>query len=158
MGTPSDEGRAGSSTHAKSGEIMSKPHKPSRRLSGTGILALSAALAMCAGLAVAPASPATSFPIGTYTAKGLAATVTFDAKGKLHVVQRGVTEVDADYTVNGDRIQLTDRSGPWACTKAGEETGTYHWKYENGALAFGKVSDRCEDRVASLTKYQWNRT
>lgn len=130
---------------------MLKRHKQSCYWSGTLALATCSALAMCAALA----SSATAFPTGTYAAKGAAATVTFDGKGQLHVLKGGVTEVEADYTVKGDQIQLTDKSGPWACTKAGEQTGTYRWKYENRVLAFSKVSDRCGDRVTSLTQYTW---
>lgn len=119
------------------------------------VLATCSALAMCSALAAAGTSPATGFPTGTYAAKGLAATVTFDGDGKLQVRKGGVTEVVADYTVRGHQIQLTDKSGPWACSKAGEQVGTYRWKYRGGVLAFSKVRDRCTPRVASLTKYMW---
>lgn len=136
---------------------MSNQPKRSCHSSRALALATCSALAMCAALATVPPSHATGFPTGTYAAEGLAATVTFDGNGKLHVSKRGVMEVEADYTVKGDQIQLTDRSGPWACTKSTEQTGTYHWKYENGTLAFSRVMDRCEDRVDSLTKYTWKK-
>ena len=122
---------------------------------GALALATCSALAMCAALATVPASPANGFPTGTYSAQGLAATATFDGNGKLHISKGGVMEVDGDYTVKGDQIQLTDKSGPWACTKAGEQTGIYRWTYANGTLAFSKVMDQCEGRAASLTKYTW---
>ena len=38
---------------------------------------------------------------------------------------------------------------------AGEQTGTYAWKYENAVLTFSKVADKCEDRVRSLIKLAW---
>ena len=122
---------------------------------GALALACCSALAMCAAVATVPASPASGFPTGTYSAKGLAATATFEGNGKLHISKGGVTEVEGDYTVEGDQIKLTDKSGPWACTKAGEQTGTYRWEYANGTLAFRKMTDRCEGRAASLTKYTW---
>ena len=138
---------------------MQKPHKHSYHSSGPLAFATCLALAMCAALATVSASPTTGFPTGTYIAKGVAASVTFDGNGQLHVIKGGVMEVEADYTVKGDHVQLTDQSGPWACTKAGEQTGTYRWKYANRVLAFSRVSDRCEERVVSLTKYTWkNRT
>lgn len=118
-------------------------------------LAACSALAVCAALATVPASPASGFPTGTYSAKGLAATATFDGNGKVHVSRGGVVEVEGVYTVEGDQIQLTDKSGPWACTKAGEQTGTYRWAYANGTLAFSKVTDPFEGRAASLTRYTW---
>jgi hypothetical protein len=128
-----------------------------RSLHSSGVLALAtcSALAMCPALATVPASPASGFPTGTYAAKGLGATVTFDGNGQLHVRKGDVMEVEADYTVRGHQIQLTDKSGPWACTKADEKAGTYRWSYKSGTLAFSKVSDRCTDRVASLTRYTW---
>ncbi|HEV7139029.1 MAG TPA: hypothetical protein VGN43_20515 [Steroidobacteraceae bacterium] len=129
-------------------------HKRSSRSSGILALATCSAIAMCSALATAPASPATGFPTGTYAAGGHT-TLTFDGNGQLHVSKGDVTEVVVDYTVSGDEIQLTDESGPWACTKANEKAGTYRWKYRNGVLAFSKVRDRCVPRVASLTNYTW---
>ena len=134
---------------------MFTQHKRSSHSSGVLALATCSALAMCSALATAPASPANGFPTGTYMAKGLASTVTFDGKGQVHVRKGDLVEVEGDYTVSGHQIRVTDRSGPWACTKAGEQAGTYRWEYENGVLAFSKVSDRCAPRVDSLTKYTW---
>lgn len=133
---------------------MFTQHKRFSHSSGVFALATCSALAMCTAFAAAPASPATGFPTGTYAAGGLT-TVTFDGNGQLRVRKGDVTEVVGDYTVTGDQIQLTDKSGPWACTKAGEKAGTYRWQYQGGVLAFSKVRDRCTPRVDSLTKYTW---
>lgn len=130
-------------------------HKRSFHSSGVLAVATCSALAMCSALAAAPSSPAAGFPAGTYAATGLAATVTFDGNGRVNVRKGDVTEVVGDYTVSGHRIQLTDKSGPWACTKAGEKAGTYRWKYQSGVLTFRKVRDRCTPRADSLTKYTW---
>ncbi|MGH8311922.1 MAG: hypothetical protein ACRESI_06240 [Gammaproteobacteria bacterium] len=113
-------------------------------------------LATSTVLAISPALAATDFPTGTYAAKGVAETVTF-GDGQLLVNRGGVMKDKADYTVKGDQLQLTDKSGPWACTKAGEQTGTYHWKYDSGILAFSKIADKCEGRAAWLTKYSWKK-
>ena len=134
---------------------MFTQHKRFSHSSGVFALATCSALAMCSAFAAAPASPATGFPTGTYMAKGLASTVTFDGNGQVHVLKGDLVEVEADYTVSGHRIRVTDRSGPWACTKPGEEAGTYRWQYQGGVLAFSKVRDRCTPRVDSLTKYTW---
>ncbi len=108
-------------------------------------------------LATAPALAASNFPTGTYAVRGVAATATFDNKGQVRVNKHGVMEVAADYAVKGDQLRLTDKSGPWACTKAGEQTGTYRWKYDSGVLAFTKVADTCKPRADTLTKYVWKR-
>jgi hypothetical protein len=108
-------------------------------------------------LAAVPAWAGAHFPTGVYSAKGLAATVTFDDKGRIRVEKAGVLEVEGDYTIKGGEVRLTDKRGPWACTKAGEETGTYNWKYDKGALAFTKVADACADRSESLANQAWTK-
>jgi hypothetical protein len=124
----------------------------------TGFPRLFGALALVSSvLATAPALAASNFPTGTYALRGVGATATFDNKGQVRVNKRGVMEVAADYVVKGDQLRLTDKSGPWACTKAGEQTATYRWKYDGGVLAFTKVADKCKPRADTLTKYVWKR-
>ena len=65
------------------------------------------------------------------------------------------TQVTGHYTVKGNQLELTDKEGPWACTKAGEQTGTYTWKYANSALTFTKIADHCQDRVGTLVTAPW---
>ncbi|HLJ39108.1 MAG TPA: hypothetical protein VKT54_11945 [Steroidobacteraceae bacterium] len=114
------------------------------------------ALALCSILAISPALAA-DFPSGTYAVKQAPYTLSFDAQGQFHVQQGKTLEVSGTYSVKAGEVQLTDKSGPWACAKAGEETGTYAWKYASGALTFTKVADRCEDRVKSLVNLSWER-
>jgi len=114
------------------------------------------ALAVCSILAISPALAA-DFPPGTYGVKQAPYTLSFDAQGQFHVQQGTTLQVSGTYSVKAGEVHLTDKSGPWACTKAGEETGTYSWKYENGALTFSKVADKCEDRVKSLVNLSWER-
>lgn len=114
------------------------------------------ALAVCSILAISPALAADLSP-GTYAAKQAPYTLSFDGQGQFHVQRDKTLEVSGTYSVKAGELQLTDKSGPWACTKAGEETGTYAWKYENGALTFSKLADKCEDRVKSLVNVSWER-
>ena len=97
---------------------------------------------------------ATDFPIGTYSA-GAKTTVTFDGKGQFRVYEGRELRVSGQYAVRADRFELTDKEGPWACTKSAEQTGSYTWKYENSLLTFAKVADLCADRVDSLVKTPW---
>lgn len=115
-------------------------------------------LLLCA-LLVLPAGAAFAgdFLTGTYEATGTPITVSFDDKGQFHVNKGETLEVTGTYSVKTGELQLTDSQGPWACTKSGEQTGTYAWKYENAALTFSKVADKCEDRVNSLVKAAWRR-
>ncbi|HEY8051497.1 MAG TPA: hypothetical protein VIE42_01665 [Steroidobacteraceae bacterium] len=115
-------------------------------------LLLCSLLALPAGAAVAG-----DFRTGTYEATGTHITVSFDDKGQFHVNKGETLEVTGTYSVKTSELQLTDSLGPWACSKAGEQTGTYAWKYENAALTFSKVADKCEDRVNSLVKRAWKR-
>lgn len=97
---------------------------------------------------------AADFPVGSYAA-GPHVSIVFSQDGQFHVTQDKTMEVSGTYTVTGEKVELTDKDGPWACTKDGTQTGTYTWKYEKSMLSFGKVSDRCEDRVGSLTRSTW---
>jgi hypothetical protein len=104
-----------------------------------------------------PTALAAGFPTGTYEAKDVPFTVSFDDQGKFHVDQGATLEVAGTYSVSAGELQLTDTQGPWACTKGGEHKGTYRWKYENAVLTLSKASDQCEDRVKSLVGIKWSR-
>jgi len=122
-----------------------------------GHFASLAAAALGVGLttALAPAFAA-DFPTGTYAAKKAPYTLSFDDKGQFHVNKGDALEVTGSYSAKAGELQLTDNSGPWACTKSGEQTGTYAWKYENAVLTFSKVADKCADRVGSLINLAWS--
>jgi|ERR1022692_2831205 hypothetical protein len=127
----------------------------STRVSGTsGVGAY--ALAICATFVLSPAFAA-DFPTGTFEAKQTPFTVSFDDKGQFRVNQGGTLEVMGNYSAKASELKLTDSQGPWACTKAGEQTGTYTWKYENAVLTLIKLADTCEDRVKSLVGFAWQR-
>ena len=100
---------------------------------------------------------AADFPVGSYAIDASKPTLSFDDKGHFRVTQGDKLQVAGTFTVKGDEIRLTDREGPWACTKAGEKSGTYHWKYENSMLTFSKSTDACQDRVGSLVAMNWKK-
>jgi hypothetical protein len=112
-------------------------------------LSLSLALALPMSAAFAA-----DFPVGTYTA-GAKTSVTFDGKGQFRVYEGKDLKVSGQYTAKADRVELTDKEGPWACTKSTDQTGTYTWKYENSLLAFTKIADLCPGRVGSMVKSSW---
>jgi hypothetical protein len=114
------------------------------------------AFAICSALALSCAVAA-DFPTGTYQAKGQPYTVSFDGKGQFQVHQGEKLQVAGTYSVKAGEVELTDAEGPWACTRAGEKTGTYTWKYERAVLTLSKVADKCEDRVKSLVDLDWKR-
>lgn len=97
------------------------------------------------------------FPIGTYAVEGHKVSLAFNDKAEFRVTESDVMRVVGRYTVKEGQLELTDLQGPWACTKAGQQTGTYRWKYSNSLLTFSKVADLCEDRVQSLTAVNWAR-
>ena len=100
---------------------------------------------------------AADFPVGTYSIDATKPNMTFDGKGQFHLVQGDKPLVSGTYTVKGDQIVLTDTQGPWACTKDGQQSGSYHWKYEKSVLTFNKISDACADRVGSLEAMKWTK-
>jgi hypothetical protein len=112
------------------------------------------ALAICSALALSPAFAA-DFPTGTFDAKQTSITVSFDGKGQFRVKQGDTVEVVGTYSATASELKLTDTQGPWACSKAGEQTGTYTWKYESAALTLIKLTDKCEYRVGSLVGVAW---
>ena len=114
------------------------------------------AFTACAALALSSAYAA-DFPTGKYAAKELGIVLVFDEKGQFHVNKGETMEVTGNYAVKAGEINLTDTQGPWACTKAGEQMGTYDWKYEDAVLSLSKVADKCEDRVRSLINVSWKR-
>ena len=127
----------------------------SRRSSTARGLAVRA-FAICSILALTCAMAA-DFPAGTYEAKGKPYTVSFNGKGRFEVHQGEKLQVAGTYSVKAGEVELTDAEGPWACTKAGEQAGTYTWQYEKSVLTFSKLADKCDDRVRSLVGLAWTR-
>lgn len=127
----------------------------SLRLPTAQVLAVQA-FAICSMLALTCARAA-DFPAGTYAAKGQPYTVSFDGRGQFQVRQGEKLQVAGTYAVEAGEVELTDAEGPWACTRDGEKTGTYTWKYEQAVLTLSKVTDKCEDRVKSLVGLAWTR-
>jgi hypothetical protein len=113
-------------------------------------------LFLCSSLALSIAFAA-DFPTGTFEGKQTPFTVSFDDNGQFRVKQGDTLEVKGSYSATASELKLTDAEGPWACTKAGEQTGTYTWKYENAVLTFIKLTDKCDDRVKSLVGPAWQR-
>jgi hypothetical protein len=123
------------------------------------LLRLIGQMAAAIGLALAflPAFAA-DFPAGTYSVDGAKPTLTFDDKSQFRVEEGGKTMVTGKYTSKGDQVEFTDQKGPWACTKNGQKTGTYQWKYDGSVLTLTKVTDACTDRVGSLSGVKWKAT
>jgi hypothetical protein len=114
------------------------------------------ALAICSTLALSAAFAA-NFPTGTFGGKQTSIIVSFDEQGQFRVKQGDMLEVMGTYSATARELKLIDTQGPWACNKAGEQAGTYTWKYENDALTLIKLIDKCEDRAKSLVGVSWHR-
>jgi hypothetical protein len=114
------------------------------------------ALAICSTWALSPAFAA-EFPTGTFAGKQTPITVYFDDNSKFRVKQGDTVEVSGSYSATASELKFTDTQGPWACSKEGERTGTYTWKYENSVLTLAKLIDKCVDRVKSLVGVDWQR-
>jgi len=89
-----------------------------------------------------------TFPAGTYASGDF--TVTFRGDGTFRVSEKGAPVVDGSYTVEADRITLTDKQGRYACVAEGP--GKYTWKQNGQTLVFTKVDDNCPGRERTLTK------
>jgi hypothetical protein len=111
-------------------------------------------LAMTVAVAASPVFADTGFPGGDYAAGQIV--LHFEPSGHMRLTKADQVLVAGDYTVQADRISLTDRSGPMACEK-GQETGVYHWKLEHDALTLTKVDDACDGRSGDLAAQTWKR-
>lgn len=109
--------------------------------------------ATTATLIGASSASAADFPAGSYSLSGV--TLSFDGNGHFRGSQKDTVKVEGDYTVQGDQLKVTDRSGPWACPA--EQTGVYRWKSEGDTLTLSKITDACADRVGSLTPHPWKK-
>lgn len=114
-------------------------------------------LVVCAStcLSAQAASDSPAFPTGAYVSGKIA--MKFDPQGHVRVTEGTKVLVDGEFSVKADEIRLTDRSGPWACLTAGQETGTYRWQYAGEKLTLSRIDDRCEGRVGDLTAQPWKR-
>lgn len=110
-----------------------------------------------ATLAIAPACAAARFPAGAYASEGSSVTLTFDDKGNVRVKKGDELEVEGSYAFKADQVELTDNSGPWACTEPGQKSGTYRWTYDKGMLTFSIVADKCKGRSEDLTGKSWKK-
>jgi hypothetical protein len=98
---------------------------------------------------------AADFPIGTYASGEY--TIVFADKGQYRVLTGEELVVEGEYTVKGEQITLTDKSGRLACKGEGMATATYGWKVEGETLTLSKVEDKCTGRSAGLTAGPWKR-
>lgn len=111
------------------------------------------AIASISVYAISSTAFAADFPAGSYHAQDLS--LVFDGKGKFEVAQGGKTQVSGTYVVQQGRVELTDATGPWACTKSGQKKGTYVWSWNGTALTFTKVTDSCAERANTLVPVNW---
>ena len=110
-------------------------------------LLASATLTVLASNAFAADSLAGTYVTGDFT-------LTLDG-GHFRGTQKNELKVEGDYTVKGNRVVFTDRSGPWACPA--KDTGTYHVESKGKTLTFKKIADTCEGRIGSLTPKAWTK-
>jgi hypothetical protein len=112
-------------------------------------------MASIISLLAMPLAAAAVFPTGTYKAGEVS--IRFDAQGHFKLSQGDKTLVDGKFTASGDQLKVTDESGSWACSKKGEETGSYRWSFESETLTFSKLDDQCAGRSDDLPKRKWKR-
>ena len=121
-------------------------HKPARSI--TSLLASVALVAtIFTSLSLARTYVDDKFPTGQFIVGPF--TVSFESDGKMSVSREGEIVVEGLYTVEKDRITLTDKRGPMACIDAGP--GKFQWKFDGKALTFKLIEDTCEGRAGALT-------
>ena len=103
-------------------------NRSTSRIRSLGALLTLVVIAVLAGTLLAKGT----FPVGTYAAGDF--TVTFRSDGTFRVSEKGDPVVDGSYTVEADRITLTDKQGRYACVTEGP--GKYTWKQNGQTLVF----------------------
>ncbi len=86
------------------------------------------------------------FPVGSYESGPF--TITFKEGGSFEVAHSGGGGVKGTYKISGDKAELTDVEGDYACP---DFVGKYTWKVEAEKLVFTIVEDNCEGRAGALS-------
>ncbi|HJQ69823.1 MAG TPA: hypothetical protein VKA70_12660 [Blastocatellia bacterium] len=127
-------------------------HKPIRSI--TSLLASLALVAtLFTSLSYARAAADDKFPTGKFIVGPF--TVSFESDGKMNVSREGEIVVEGVYTVENDRVTITDKRGPMACLDQGP--GKFQWKFDGKALTFKLIEDVCEGRAGALTSQPLNK-
>lgn len=117
----------------------------------TSTLAIS--LLAAAAMTIFTATASAADPVaGTYMTGDF--TLTFDS-GHFRGSQKNEVKVEGDYKIKGNRVEFTDKSGPWACPAT--QIGTYRMESKGKTLTLKKVADVCKGRIDSLTPQAWTK-
>jgi hypothetical protein len=105
----------------------------------------------------ARAAQATEFPQASYSRtspRGEKVILKFGDKQKFVLSGAdGKTLVGGTYKVMNDRIEFTDKNGPFASKDA--KPGKYKWQLTDGKLNFTRVEDDSEGRAKGITGAVW---
>lgn len=105
-------------------------------------LVLLVVVLLLAGAPVVIAQESGKFPAGTYESGPF--TVTFKDGGKFEVAHSAGGGVTGTYKVTGDKFEVTDEGGDFACP---DTVGKYTWKVEAEKLVMTIIDDACEGRA-----------
>ena len=110
------------------------------------------AIVAAGGLLVA-CSGDEEFPVGTYVSAANVndlgpVTAAYHEDGTLTVSQGGEMVAEGTYTVDGDRIDLSDEY----CASEGQETATYTWAWDGSVLTMTTTDDACESRKSTVAE------
>jgi hypothetical protein len=118
------------------------------------LVAILLALGLVAGVATASSAALRGTYRTTITGKPAALNGAWQLKflpgGELRVIRNAKLVVVGKAVVTGNRVKVTDRSGPYACSSA-EGAGVYTYKLAGTRLTFRPVADKCVGRKLILT-------
>jgi hypothetical protein len=132
--------------------ILSRKDAPMRQIVILTVLTIAAS---SSALSQTTGKGAGEFPTGTYASEPFF--ITFAGGEKVRVWNDEGTIAKGSYMVTKDHLVITDKQGRGACLQAGQETGTYQWKFDvdGKVLKFSKVEDNCERRAFYMEKQHW---
>jgi len=91
---------------------------------------------------------AAPFPYGTLELRGYAMDMGRDGKFRIH--SETETFVEGTFSVEGNRLTITDRGGRYACRGRRMNPGSYYWTVHDGSLYLMLIRDNCWARKSAF--------
>ena len=98
--------------------------------------------------AAAKGMPEISFPYGQLALRGYV--MEMDRDGGFRIYSGSTIFVEGSFAVEGNRITISDRGGPYACRGRGMNPGSYYWTVHDGGLYLMLIEDHCIARQATF--------
>jgi len=94
--------------------------------------------------AMAKDSPGNSFPYGMLELRGYSMEMT--RNGKFRIYSDSTTFVEGTFSLENNRMVISDHGGVYACRGKRMNPGSYYWTVHDGGLYLMLIKDNCGAR------------